>query len=294
MLLSFLFGLAVGSFINVLVFRLGPVAEGQESNFFQAIRNRSHCDFCRKTLQWYELIPVFSFLVQKGRCRACQQKLSWQYPLVELLAGLSFALVYWRLTQLLILKLSLGYLFFAYLVLWWLIISALIAISVFDFKYYLIPSFLLYFLVSLSFGINLFYFLNSPLIHKTGVYFSGSFFYLLGQDSWLIRLIPGVLFSLVTIGLAFLLSRGRAMGFGDVLLVFGLGLVFGWPDILGVLIFSFVLGTIISLVLIGFKKKTLKDIVPFGPFLALGAMTMLLFGDKILSAYLNLFPNLFF
>ncbi|MEW5805602.1 MAG: prepilin peptidase [Patescibacteria group bacterium] len=291
---SFLVGLAVGSFINVLVFRLNPQRQDQVFNLLKIIKGRSYCFSCQKTLQWYELIPILSFLVQQGRCRSCQAKLSWQYPLVELITGIGFTLVYWRLVNFSGLKLVLGNWFFAYLIFWWLVIFVLIAIAIFDFKYYLIPSFLLDFLIILGIGINIFYFFQKSFFFKTGVYFSENYFYLFGQDSWLTRLLPAVALGSATIGLAYLFSRGRAMGLGDLWLVLGLGLIFGWPDILWVLILSFVFGTLVSLILIGLKRKTFKDIIPFGPFLALGAMTMFLFGAKILSVYFNLFPNLFF
>lgn len=289
---SFLLGLAFGSFINVLVFRLNPQKENEELSLSEVISGRSRCLFCGKKLHWYELIPLISFLIQRGRCRSCRAKLSWQYPLVEGLTGLSFSLVYWRLINFPGLRLVLGNAFWFYLFLWWLISSTLLAIAVFDFRYYLIPNFLLIFLSLLGGVINLFYFFQPSLEYRTGVYFSENYFYLLGQDNWLIRLLPAIVLGLMTIGLAYLLSQGRAMGLGDLWLVLGLGLIFGWPDILWVLMLSFIFGTLVSLILISLRKKGLKDIVPFGPFLVLGALTMFLFGAKILSVYFYLFPQL--
>ncbi len=292
---SFLIGAAVGSFINVLVLRLAPEkAEAEGTSLSKAVSGRSFCDSCKKTLRWFELIPVFSFIWQKGRCLRCRKRISWQYPIVELLAGIVFVLIFWKLVQFPFLKITLGsFGFYAFVFLWWLIASVMLAISVFDFKYYLIPDFLLYFLIGFGLILNIFYFFVKVSAFNTGPNFSGSLVYLLGSDTWFLRLGLGVVFAVVTIGLAYLMSFGKGMGFGDIILAFGLALVFGWPDILALMLFSFVIGTIASLTLIYLKKRTMKDIVPFAPFLGLGFMTLFLFGDKIVQAYLNLFPALF-
>ncbi len=295
---SFLIGAAVGSFINVLVSRLSP-GKSDKTGLAKAVSGWSFCDSCKKTLRWFELIPIFSFIRQKGRCLRCRKKISWQYPIVELLTGVVFVLIFWKIDQFLFLKASLGaFGFSVFVFLWWLIAAVMIAISVFDFKYYLIPDFLLYFLMILGVALNLFYFFASKqagafgLGTNTGVYFSDNLVYLLGVDSWLSRLGMGVVFAVATIGIAYFLSFGKGMGFGDVILGFALSLVFGWPDILAMMLFSFIIGTMISLALIFLKKKTMKDIVPFAPFLGLGFMTLLLFGDKIVQSYLNIFPAL--
>ena len=295
---SFLIGSAVGSFINVLVSRLSP-EKSEKTSLVKAVSGRSFCDSCKKTLRWFELIPILSFIWQKGRCLRCRKKISWQYPIVELLTGVIFVLIFWKISQFLFLRASLGVFgFSAFIFLWWLIAATMIAISVFDFKYYLIPDFLLYFLAILGVALNLFYFFASKqsvafgLGTNTGIYFSGNLIYLLGADNWLSRLGLGAIFAVATIGIAYFLSFGRGMGLGDVILGFALSLVFGWPDILAVILFSFIIGTVISLALIFLKKKTMKDIVPFAPFLGLGFMTLFLFGDKIVQAYLNIFPVL--
>ncbi|MDO8429924.1 MAG: prepilin peptidase [bacterium] len=88
-LILFIFGLTFGSFLNVVSFRYSP----EKSLFsFRNLLGRSHCPQCGKTLNWYELVPVFSFLIQKGKCRSCGEKISWQYPLVELASGFIFLL----------------------------------------------------------------------------------------------------------------------------------------------------------------------------------------------------------
>ena len=292
-LFSFLIGLAIGSFINVLVLRLDP-EKSSRMKLSKAVSGRSFCDSCKKTLRWFEVIPVLSFLWQKGRCLRGGAKIPWQYPLVEFLAGLSFVLVFWRLSQFSFLTFAFpGVVFYYFVAIWWLIVSAMLAISVFDFKYYLIPDFLLYFLVFLALALNIFYFLAPVLESQTGLYFSGYLVYLMGADNWPVRLGVGAVFGAAVIGLAYLMSSGKGMGLGDVILLFALGLIFGWPDIFALVLFSFVIGSLISLGLVYSKKKTMKQIVPFAPFVFLGLMTLFLFGDKIVQAYLNLFPAIF-
>ncbi|MBU6415024.1 A24 family peptidase [Patescibacteria group bacterium] len=96
LLLAFLFGLSVGSFLNVVILRYHK-ADSDSSGFaFHLLRGRSHCPHCKKTLGFWELIPVLSFLMQGGRCQSCRKPISWQYPLVELATGVVFALIVWQ------------------------------------------------------------------------------------------------------------------------------------------------------------------------------------------------------
>lgn len=293
---SFLMGLAFGSFINMLVWRINPENDHQKS-FFKIVSGRSHCDSpsCQRVLSWFELMPLLSWLIQGGRCRGCQTKIPFSYFLVELLGGLSFVLVTWRISTFSLFAISAPpVVFYSLIFIWWLVFTTLLAISVFDFKYYLIPDFLLFSLIFLGIALNVFYYYQAQVFSATGAdNFSPNLVYLLGFSLPILKPILGAVFGSLVIGLGWLWSRGRGMGFGDILLIFGLGLLFGWPDILAVILFSFLIGTIISLTLISLRRKTMKDIVPFAPFLALGAMTMFLFGDKIIQAYLNLFPSLF-
>ena len=139
-LLIFIFGLAIGSFINAAVFRL---RENKSLVF-----DRSRCPKCGHILSWHELIPLLSFLIQLGRCRACKQKISFQYPIVELTAGILFVFVFDH--SLLAGRYSLD--------LWYLLLvfSALLFIFVFDLKYYIIPNRVLYPLIAIVLLYNLF------------------------------------------------------------------------------------------------------------------------------------------
>lgn len=301
---SFLFGLIVGSFLNVILFRYSPqaVEENPGLTLGQVVRGRSCCLQCGKLLKWYELIPLVSFLFQKGRCRHCKKKLSWQYPVVEFLSGSAFLAVSWKFTSLFPFHLGLP-VFIPQLwvlgltVLWWLVFAVLIAIAVYDFKYFLIPNVFLSLLVFFALAVNLFYLVlrqQARLLPETGILFSGQLLYYTGGvlfSPW--RALVGMVFGFAIIGGLFVLSKGKAMGFGDLLLIAALGLLFGWPDILLVLFLSFISGALVSLPLLMMKKKRLKDIVPFGPFLVFAALTVFLAGDRIIAVYLSTFPELF-
>lgn len=246
----FLLGLAVGSFLNVVICRLRS-GEG-------IITTRSHCPYCRKTLKWFDLIPVVSFILTGGRCRYCRKKISWQYPLVELATGILFVIV---ILQSLNPALTIYYL---------LLISALIVVFTFDLKHLIIPNPVVYPAIGLVFFFNLI----SGLI-------SDSFFF------WAY----GFLTAAVVGGIFFLfvsLSDGQWMGMGDVKLAFLMGLVLGWPNILPALLIAFISGALIGLILIALKKKTLKSQLPFGPFLSAATIVALLWGNQLINWYLNL------
>ena len=274
------------------------LAEQENFSLWQVIQGRSHCDSCGKTLVWFELVPLVSFILQRAKCRGCQARLLYQYPLVELLTGATFFLVSWKISSLFPLfnpQLSLVPVnwVLGLIVLWWLIFTILLVVAIYDFMFYLIPDIFLYALLALGALLNGYYvFLQKSLLFfdSTRLAFTAELGYLLGGAQFSgERVFFGIFFALAIIGLAYVLSRGKAMGFGDVLLGIGLGLVFGWPDILLGMVLSFIFGTGVSLVLMFLKRKTMKSIVPFGPFLILGALTVVLAGDKIISAYFNLF-----
>lgn len=249
-LFIFIFGLSVGSFLNVVICRL----ETKESFFF----SRSHCPECGAVLKWYHLIPLLSFLIQKSRCDYCQKKISWQYPLVELTTGLLFLLVF-------SLQFSNPVQFSAFQALelfyYFSIISLLIVIFVYDMKHYLIPQKVVYPAIGL-------------VLIKLAVDFSNKGF---GFEVYgpLLAAFSAFGFFLLLV----LASKGKWMGLGDVKLSFLMGLVLGWPNILVALFLSFFSGAIIGLILIVLGKKTMKSEIPFGPFLAASAIVVLIFGN---------------
>ncbi|PIV45836.1 MAG: prepilin peptidase [Candidatus Nealsonbacteria bacterium CG02_land_8_20_14_3_00_34_20] len=265
----FILGLTVGSFLNCVIYRLKT---GQ--NF---LKGHSSCPHCLHQLKWYDLIPVLSFILLKGKCRYCKKPISWQYPLVELITGLLFLQIFnfqfsWTLSG----GLSVGLLFnefsifnFLNLIYYWLIVSLLIVIFVYDLKWYVIPDKIVYpaIIIALIFNFQ-FSIFNQFSIFKFSILSA------LGTSIFFLAI--------------FLISRGKWLGFGDVKLAFFMGLFLGFPDILVALFLAFLIGAMIGLGLIIFKKKGLKSEIPFGPFLITGTLIALFWGNQIINWYLNL------
>ena len=249
----FLFGLAIGSFLNCVIYRL----EKKES----IIKIRSHCPHCKKTLSWFELIPVMSFILQKGRCRKCHKKISWQYSLVELAAGILFALCAWYF-----------YPNILFSIFYFLFSSFLIVVFVYDLKHYIIPNEVIYPAILVA---GIWYLVFGILIRDTRYEI---------QAPILAAIIAGLFFLVII-----LMSRGKWMGIGDFKLAIFMGLILGWPNILVALFLAFLIGAFVSIILVIFKKKNLKSQIPFGPFLAGAAIIAMLWGNILLSWYLNLF-----
>ncbi len=244
----FLFGLLIGSFLNCLIYRL--------ENDQDFIKGRSYCPHCRKFINFYDLIPILSFLWLRGRCRNCSQKISFQYPLVELATGLIFVLIFQRG------DLGLwGILETTYLL---AIFSLLMVIFVYDLKHYLIPDSAIF----TAIGLSLIWVISQTLTNRlTLVDFS--FFLLSG--------IAAAGFFLVF----FLLSQGTWLGFGDVKMALFMGLFLGYPEIIVALFSSFTIGAIIGLIMVLLKKKEMKSEVPFGPFLILGTTLAFFWGGAL-------------
>lgn len=246
-----LLGICIGSFLNVLIDRL-PRKE-------TILRGRSHCDSCKKVLSWKDLIPVFSFLFLRGKCRGCKSSIGLRTPLVELLTGFLFVITLYTLAFQTITILSIITLLF-YL----FIISVLLVIFFCDIYYGIIPNAVLYpaFFVTVIF----------TLITKPHLFLS----YLLCS------LAAGGFFFLL-----FLITRGRGMGFGDVKYAFFLGFLLGFPQVIVALYIAFLTGAIIASILVLWrKKKFVGGTIPFGPFLVLGTIASLYGGNMLLGKIL--------
>ena len=265
-LFVFLFGLVIGSFLNCVIYRLERKkgflkgrAQRKTSSF---LRGRSYCPHCKHVLSWQDLIPVFSFLILKGKCQYCKKKISIQYPLVELLTGALFLLIFINFNNLLVTRYLLLVTSF-----WILISSFLIIIFVYDLKHYMIPDKVIYPAIIIAMIFRLF----------TG--------YGLLVTGYLLSAFAAAGFFLLIV----LISRGKWMGVGDIKLAFLIGLLLGHPNTILALFLAFLIGAIIGVGLIGLKKKTIKSELPFGPFLILGIYLALFFGEKIINWYFNLF-----
>ncbi len=250
-LFIFLLGLAVGSFLNVLIDRL-PKGES-------VLVGRSHCDFCKKTLRWYELIPLVSFVMQAGRCRRCHKKLSLQYPLVELVAGIGFIFLYRTLDYPVLT-----------LVAYWLIFSSLLVIFVADLKYQIIPDSMI------AAGVI------GAFVRMISLSGQMSF---IGWESYIVSALGAAGFFF----LLYLVTRGRGMGLGDVKLVFLLGLLLGFSSVIIALYVAFLTGAFVGVILIVKGKKTLKAKVPFGPFLIIGFIVAAQWTEQLLHLWRNFF-----
>jgi leader peptidase (prepilin peptidase) / N-methyltransferase len=254
--LLIVFGLIIGSFLNMVIYRLHT----RES----MVWTRSHCVHCNHELAASDLIPVLSFLLLRGRCRYCHKPISWQYPVVEILtvvvfvlAGLKFSFVDAPL------ELA-GVLLFS---------AFFIVVAVFDLKHYLILDKVIFAGAALAFMFNL----VSDIVSSAG-FFHG-------------RILSGLLGALVISGFflaQFLLSRGRWIGFGDVKFGIFLGLISGWPLCLVLLLLSYVLGAVTGIGLILAGKKQLSSKLPFGVFLGFSAIITMLFGQELWHWYTSL------
>ena len=248
-IIFFILGLVIGSFLNVVIFRL---------NTQKSFGGRSHCLNCQKQLSWYELFPLFSFIWLKGRCKGCQTKISWQYPLVEFLTGLIFAGLFLKFQDIF----YGNTLVFAGTIAYYAgMFSLLIVIAVYDIKHKIIPDVLV-----LVFGILAF----------LGMFLFSSFGF---NPHWpsLLEFLSGMVAS-VPFALIWLVSKGTWMGLGDAKLSVGLGWLLGMTRMLSGVVLAFWSGAIIGLLLMAFSKKhSIKSEIPFAPFLVLGVILAFLF-----------------
>jgi len=240
----FLIGLSFGSFLNVLIDR---IPAGRSVLF-----GRSRCDFCKKQLSPIDLIPVFSYIFLLGKCRYCNKSLSLQYPIMELLVGLLFVFLY------ILEKPAYPFQMVTFSV-DALLVSLGFALTVMDMKYHIIFDKLL---IPFAFFAFFRIILSSPI-------------------SLPVSLFIGFLSSLPLL-LIFLITKGKGMGFGDVKLIFILGTLLGFPNILICYYCAFLTGAVVGVILILRGKKQFRNAkIAFGPFLLLGAVIATLFGNTI-------------
>jgi len=250
----FILGLLVGSFLNVVIYRVH-----REETF---IKGFSKCLFCKHRLYVKDLIPLFSYIFLKGKCRYCKKKFSQQYFLVEFSTAIAFSLIIFKLLPSLQLTDMTASLFLQ--LLYTLVISGfLIIIFVYDLKYYLI--------------------LDKIIVPAILFAIACSFF--LGYDIYklfLASLVGGGFFLL-----QFVVSKGRWIGGGDIRLGFLMGIILSWPHILTALFVAYLLGSVVSLGLLFFGKKSWTDKVPFGTFLTLATFVTMLYGQNLIDWYLS-------
>lgn len=245
MIFFFLLGISFGSFYNVVGLR-SPKNETY-------VNNRSYCPNCKKALSWYELIPIVSFFIQRGKCRACEQEISVIYPFVELLTGMLFAFSY----------LVLGYNWELLIAL--LLVSMLMIILVSDLTYMIIQNKILLFFLPLFIILRIVVPLDpwwSPIVGSAGAF--------------------------LLLAILIILSRG-GMGAGDMKLFGVLGIVLGLNKVLLAFFLSCLIGAIVGILLMVLKIVKRKQPIPFGPYIALAALISYFYGDIMTEWYLNFF-----
>jgi len=254
-ILTFFFGAAVGSFVNVLIDR---TIVGEDW-----VRGRSHCDNCHKTLEWYDMVPVLSFLYFDGKSRCCRVPLTYRYPIVETLVGLLF--VWW---------IAVGFWFFqlvsAPLIVvqpaFWLMTGVILTILLLADLFYgvvLLP------IVWIGSGIT--------IVYRLVLWHYGAYQLVDMQNS---IFLAAALFSFFW--LLWKLTKGRGMADGDMYVAMYTGLLLGWPKGMVAIMGSFIIGAVVGVVLIASKLKSRKETVPFVPFMVVAMAIALIWGEQII------------
>lgn len=245
-----IFGLIVGSFLTSLVYRL--------SDLESLVKGRSQCPNCKAKLGFWDLIPLLSFVFLVGKCRYCKKRISRQYPVIELITATLFVLTY----------INFGLTFYSLLLV--IVFSGLIAIAFYDLKTMIIPDEII---IPLSI-ISVIYFIGGVFRHHT-IY-------------PLVYALAGAMIFGGIIGLIYLISKGKWMGFGDIKLAALLGFILGLNSVFIGFLLTFLIGGLIGIILIAFGKKGLKDKIPFAPILILGFIIAIFWGEKIINWYFEI------
>ena len=267
--ISVIFGLMVGSFLNVVIHRLPKIMEQEWHNNclelqckevpiqakYTLATPRSACPKCGHQISALENIPVLSYLFLKGRCKSCNTVISLRYPLIELLTGIIIGCVSWKF----------GYsntTFFAYM-----FALALITLTFIDFDTQLLPDDITLPLLWLGLVFNLNFGFTDITSAVTG---AAAGYLILWSVYW-----------------AFKVIRGKeGMGYGDFKLLAAIGAWFGWKLLPAVILLSSTLGAVIGIALIVLTKRGKEVPMPFGPFLAIGGIAALFFGQELATFYL--------
>jgi len=250
--LVFFLGIVLGSFANVCIHRL-PKNK-------QVIIGRSFCPKCKKKINWYDNLPLFSFLILKMKCRNCNKKISPRYFIVELLTGITFLIIFLSFNSLVTLI--------------FLCVLSLILIMIFfiDLENFIIPDVLNFSIMFLALLKNFLPNLNTSFVQEINQSIIGG--------------IVGYLSIWIIIFLYKTIKKIDGMGLGDAKLIAGIGLLFGWQSIPFVLFISSVLGLIFVIPSLLNKKKNMRSEIPFGPFIIAAGIVYFTFGDYLYSLIL--------
>ncbi|MFC1615606.1 prepilin peptidase [Patescibacteria group bacterium] len=266
-ILIFIFGSTIGSFISVLIYRIHEKKKG-------IIFSKSICPSCNKEIKWRHLIPIFSWLLLRGKCAYCGKKFSIHYMLLELITGTIFVLTFlkWNFIQTSasivdpnLYNFAIDWNIFEVFIFYLIEFTLLIGIFFYDLKYKLIPD--RFSLPAIGIGIAGALIFGFPELYSMiiGAVIIFGFFYL-----------------------QFVLSKGTWIGGGDLRLGVVMGILLGWELGLAALIISYIIGSIISLGLLATKKATRKTKIPFGPFMVTGILITIFYGQQILDWYFSI------
>lgn len=246
-LLTFVLGAVVGSFLNVCIWR---IPEGMS-----IIAPASHCPSCGHPIRFYDNIPLVSYLILRGRCRACGTRISLRYPFVEVLTAVMALLVYWKFG--LTLKFLAAFIF----------VSALILITFIDIDHQIIPDVITLPGIPICFCMAIFIMKLSFMEALLGVLIGGGSLYLIA-----------LIYELVT--------KREGMGGGDIKLLALLGAFLGWKSLLFILLVSSLVGAVFGISVMMIKGSDMKYVVPFGPFLSFAAVAYLFVGEYAVNLLL--------
>ncbi len=271
----FILGTAVGSFINVLEARL---YKGED-----IFKKPSHCDFCRKRLKWFDMVPILSWVWYGGRSRCCRRKLNWQYPIVEFITGVSFILIFLRtaIASLLHCFIAGKNIFLCSLtmeqlnngtIVFFIIFALCFAIFLQDLKYQAIHQGLLNLLLITTFIFLII--INFSEFTNLRIYEFRSKFQI--PDSKFFQNIAVAFISSLPFYLLYRLSKEKWLGEGDVWLVAWMGLFLGWPRVFWALYAGLIFGGAVSIMILFLHLKKMRDTISLGPFLLIGVIISLL------------------
>lgn len=244
----FILGLLIGSFLNVCIYRI-PKGES-------VVLPPSHCTNCGNEIKWYDLVPVISYIFLRGKCRYCKEEISLRYPFIELITGVIFLALY--------IEYGLSFTFLKYIIL----VVFLIVIGMIDFD-----TTDVYFSTTISGSVT------GAILVMVGFFYS--------HGSFSADIVPYILGAAVgggTIAIIILITGG--MGWGDAEICLLCGIFLGFKYTLVMLFLAFIIGAVIGIILVITKRKSRKDYIPFGPFIALAGIISILFGEKLFVWYM--------
>ncbi|MGE5392116.1 MAG: prepilin peptidase [Deltaproteobacteria bacterium] len=258
-LLVTIIGLVIGSFLNVCIYR---IPHGESIAF-----PPSHCTECGQRLAASDLIPVVSYVLLRGRCRYCKTNIPIRYPLVELLTGMVFLLLYIRY------GLSLSFAFYA------IMMATMIVVFFIDLDHLIIPDRLVVFASCLA-GLTAIYNLFMPLtVYGDSIWWNPLLGALIGSGSLLIVAIIG----------SIIFRTDEAMGGGDIKLMIPIGLFLGWRLTIVTLFLAIIIAGLVGIFLLLLKKTSRGSSIPFGPFIVLATFIALMWGYQIIEWYLAIY-----